>query len=245
MAEEAAPAAAAHATGHAMKTKVFGLPLPIVIGLGIGGVLLLKDKLGGSSSAAAVAPANQASQVTAADQLSPTGSAPVEFVNPSGTTSGTATGAISSNTAWGTQATDYLLAQGYTPTTVNDAISGYLAGATLDTTQQALVNLALAQYGSLPDSSGINSATADNNQAISNIIAQGFNQSGFGADPNNPFGDISSPQGVFVLSSPQQVADDLSSGQPPQLWYEPAPGSFAPTAGANVTQGTPRFNKVG
>lgn len=55
------------------------------------------------------------------------------------------------NQQWSTLAANYLIAQGDSPTTVESALADYLAGNTLDSAEQAIVDQALKVFGSPPD----------------------------------------------------------------------------------------------
>jgi LysM domain-containing protein len=54
------------------------------------------------------------------------------------------------NEDWGRRAIDFLINQGYDPTTVDSAVRKYLSSAQLDIKERALINAALRQLGATP-----------------------------------------------------------------------------------------------
>lgn len=65
-------------------------------------------------------------------------------------TSGVAPGAPVDNDAWGVQAVNYLIAQGYDPAVSDSAIRKYLGAEKVSSQEYALIKVALAHLGSPP-----------------------------------------------------------------------------------------------
>lgn len=76
-----------------------------------------------------------------------------DIVNGSTATTTYVPPAISDNASWATQAVNWLIATGITPTEASHVVSTYIygTGATLNTSQGAALNLVLSHFGSPPE----------------------------------------------------------------------------------------------
>lgn len=153
-----APAHAAKGINGIMDKKVGPLPLPVVIGLGGGLLFYLYKKRQGTSTAAT------STDTTAADGTDPATPAPDTSGSGSGAVDSSAPGdseigvpapaGITTNAQWGTAAEVYLMAQGYSPALVDQAVRLYVVNGILDTQEQAVINAALKVIGPLPVDTG-------------------------------------------------------------------------------------------
>lgn len=181
------PASGSHETGKkkgGLNGKIFGVPI-WVAGLGGGAVLLvillyLRNRKAASSTATA-APAASTAALAYDDpnQVDPNSSTGETYAEEgytttaavdaylAGDTSG-ATGPVglapaglpapTTNVQWASLAADYLIGQGNDPSLVSNALNDYINGNTLSAAEQAIVDIALQEFGEPPQ--GVQPVTA-------------------------------------------------------------------------------------
>lgn len=223
--------------------KVAGLPGGVwiaIVGTGLGVIIYIeKKKSAGVTTPAATTGTASGGTVDASGMGSyqPAG----DFAGTSGSSTSSNNTTYTDNNSWGVAAINYLVAHGYDVGTANQAITQYLASAQLTTTQQAMVNIAVAALGSPP------TLVAPVNGSVPNI--------GSGSvAPNAAVGNLH----VYAASSSSTNADvvwDTVPGATSYLitltnpasgasaeWTTPDPGSSTPVTtsfNVGITPGVP------
>lgn len=132
--------------------KVAGIPTPIVVGVIGGGLWLLYKRMNGASAGGGSSTAATDAATATADPYSAVGTGGWTATSDPEASASTPSTAITTNDQWASQAETWLLGQNYDPALTDQAVRDYVGGVnTLSTNEQALINLALKQFGPLPE----------------------------------------------------------------------------------------------
>lgn len=207
-----------------LSQKVGPLPLWVWMAAGIGAwYFLLGGKKGGTGSASAV-PNQQTDPAGNIGSIDPaTGyvyGTPEDLAalasNNAGTGTGAGTGtstttAYTDNASWGRAAVNYLVGIGDDPTQASEAIQQYLAGQTLTTQQQAMVNSAIQALKAPPTLPGPTGTppgpvTGGGNVTVPNDVGKTAGQA---------HNDIVAAGLVPTADPGQKATDKVTSTSPP------------------------------
>lgn len=245
---------ASTATLPKLDGKVAGIPVPVAIAAaGAAGYLLYTHF---KSASAANAAATNAAVTTAAGDTDPyastdSGAAPIQAgATSTGTT--TASSTITTNTGWAEQAEVWLLAQNYNPTLVDSAVRDYLAGNQLDTNEQAVINVALQQFGPLPDPNPPVGAPPTNGgpvptPGVPKPVVQTAKQSGSDFLLNSQNIPGTDGHTYAYISAPAVLSTIIKAGSPTYLMTSPpnaqGKATFVPFKGS-VATGTAVYQRT-
>lgn len=138
-----APPRASGGGAAGVLTKPVG-PLPLwgwIAVVGVAGVIVVKRRSGAKAATPDQVTYAQQAQIPTVGNGAGGGSPIVSGGSPKPTT----------NDGWRSQAVTVLVAKGYSPLAVDTALAKYLQGAALDSTQRALIDIALANLGTPPN----------------------------------------------------------------------------------------------